>query len=707
MTSVRTRCFPVLICLLYLTSASAQPSPFGHISRRTGLPLRDEIVVKLIQTSSGDLTHKDVTRLFTAPRVDGTAEYKWAVDWATRRAGEAGLEQVKVERFRADGKSEYLGTRPPLSWTVSKGELWMNSPQKVRLTSYDELPFSVCRNSRTAHLEADLVDVGAGLRAEDYRTPVAGKIVLTSSDPSALVGPALRERGALGIVSYWTIPEWDRQNRMPGELPYLIGWRYLPADVPEGAFAFMISPNRAMELGSVLRRETVRVRVDVDATIAPGTLDVVTGVIPGAKYANEEITVGAHLDEIGADDNASGSAALIEISRTLNALIASGDLPRPLRTIRFLWGPEFTATAAWFSRYGNAPVKRIAAFNVDQVGADLMKSGAVFQFIDTPGYNPNFLTGLMGAVLDFMNANNDHAYPANKDFHIISVTGSRNRMQGRLSPFMSGSDHEIFNRMGVPGWFITAWPEKHYHSSHDTPDQVDPTQLHRVVFANLAGIVATAYADDADAERFAQLSLSHAFKSIGEAKARAARIAVSRQSAIDNESASDNELVRAIVGQTHRREAAGIRSAKVFARSAPIEAAIDKMASRVEQRAGEAMAEVGVPMGAATPKGPGDTRVPAAKVPLPHIGGALSKCGASGDRARTALNAAEEELRLQGEPTLRVNSFRDALIAYVDGKRPMEEIRAAVMAEFGVPLAVEAVRSYFECAESAGLISLR
>lgn len=304
----------------------------------------------------------------------------------------------------------------------------------------------------------------------------------------------------------------------------------------------------------------------------------------------------------------------------------------------------------------------------------------------------------MSAVLDFMNVNNDHAYPANKDFHIISLTGSRNRIQGRMSPFMSGSDHEIFNRMGIPGWFITAWPEKHYHSSHDMPDQVDPTQLHRVVFANLAGIVATAYADDPDAQQLAKLSFAYAFQSLGEAKARAARMAIS---------ARDADLVHAVVEQTHLREAAAIRSSKVFARSAPTHAAIDRLAALIEQRAPDAITQVNALAGTATPTPAGDTRVPIAKVPLPHIGGALSKCGPSGDPARKALSAAEEQLRLQGEPALRVNSFRDAPIAYVNGKRPVAGIRAAVMAEFTVPLSAEAIRSYFECAEAAGLISFQ
>jgi hypothetical protein len=84
-----------------------------------------------------------------------------------------------------------------------------------------------------------------------------------------------------------------------------------------------------------------------------------------------------------------------------------------------------------------------------------------------------------------MNTFNDSAYPHAKEFHIISVNGSRNRLSARVIPFIAGSDSVVYNHAGIPGAFVTAWPESFYHSNQDTPDKVDPTQLHRGVFARL------------------------------------------------------------------------------------------------------------------------------------------------------------------------------------------------------------------------------
>jgi Zn-dependent M28 family amino/carboxypeptidase len=49
-----------------------------------------------------------------------------------------------------------------------------------------------------------------------------------------------------------------------------------------------------------------------------------------SKYPEQEVLLTAHLDEIGADDNGSGSASLLEMARTLNYLIDKGPMPPDL-----------------------------------------------------------------------------------------------------------------------------------------------------------------------------------------------------------------------------------------------------------------------------------------------------------------------------------------------------------------------------------------
>lgn len=706
----------LLLLAAFAAFAQTAPWPLGKISARTGLVLTDDAVVTLIQNSSGDVAHQYVSRIAQRPRVEGTPEYREAVEWVAGTAKELGLSEARVERYPADGVREYLGYRTKLAWTAKKAELWMVRPNRVRLTSYEDLAISLCRNSVSADVEADLVDIGAGLTDADYRTPVKGKLVLTSSEPGDVAGPAVEQRGALGIVSYWSIPNWDRLNRLPGDYPNLVGWRYLPepAAGKKGTFAFMISARRARELQRMMETgEVVRLHAIVDAAPAPGTLDVATAAIRGAKYPDEEITLAAHLDEVGAEDNASGSASLLEVARTLTALVAAGKLPPPLRTIRFVWGPEYSGTAAWLAHHGGDTVKRIAAFNFDQLGADLLRAESVFQVTRTPDSTPSFLNAVTESALAFANRFNDVSYPRNKEFHIISVTGTRNRLQGRMVPYLAGSDHELYNHLGVPANFATMWPEKFYHSSEDTPDKVDPTQLHRAIVIGLAAIVPAAYADDGDAASLAALAAVWSHARLSEAESRgAARVLASDAAGL----AGSARFARALMSHAYRTESEAVRSAAVFARTDGARQAVEGLASIVanERPATEEMIRwKAKALGTAAPEErlTAEERTAAHIFPARRAGHELTTSGAA--FAKSPAPAVEEALREAvrkladlGETDLRRMGFEDVPAFYANGKRSVLEICDDVEAEYGVRIDLASMMRYFEAFEKAGVMDL-
>jgi hypothetical protein len=168
----------------------------------------------------------------------------------------------------------------------------------------------------------------------------------------------------------------------------------------------------------------------------------------------------------------------------------------------------------------------------------------VYQTISTPDSTPSFSNSGMASILDFMNKYNDENYQPVKEFQIISVRGSRHRLQGRMEPFASGSDQEVYDHLGIPGTFVVTWPEKYYHSSKDTPELVAPTQLHRSGFSGLAAMSVLAYADDDQAIGLSQLSSTYGRRLIAEDEERATNLLVS--SARDCFS-SNEELAELIV----------------------------------------------------------------------------------------------------------------------------------------------------------------
>jgi hypothetical protein len=690
----------------------------------TGLLLTQETTLQLIHHSSGDLAHQYDSQLSMWSRVVGTDQYEQAAQWVEQKAIEFGLEDVHIERYPSDGSIRYFNYLSERYWKVRGAELWMTSPYPLKLTSYADQPVSLCRDSTSADVETELVDIGSGAASTDYPQPVRGKIVLTSSDPAVIVQKAVYEQGALGIVSYWTIPEWDRLNRLPGDYPDIIGWRYLPDPKErQGTFAFMISERRAQELKEMLRAgSSLKLHAKVDAELTPGSLDVVSASIRGSKYPDQEILVTAHLDEIGADDNASGSASILEMARTLHQLIKSGVLPVPLRTIRFIWMPEYAGTYAWLSKHINDPIRRIADLNYDQMGANLLTMNSVVTVGYSPDSAPTYLNAVMESILDFMNKYNNVSYPVFKQFHIISVNGTRNRFQAQMVPFTAGSDDEIYDHLGIPAAAPVDWPLNYYHSTKDTPDQVDPTELHRGVFSGLAAMSTLAYADDQETPELARLVFAYGLKRVGEAKQQALeRILSSPAAHLPQADRRADNLLRHV----YDREQAAIRSCEIFAQAADVRQKVEQAAQvfahdedagrqEIHKLAESTAATRGVSLGQYEPTAA--EREAARLVPSRKPGQQLlatdyvfdklkSDPTAHLDTIRKGLQQASAEMRASGESDLRLLGFSDVPAWYADGKRSILDIANAVAAEY-TPLPLDLVVQYFRDFEKAGVMTV-
>jgi hypothetical protein len=688
------------------------------------LLLRDEATIKLIQTSSGDLAHDYVSQLALWDRSQYTPGYDRAADWVVGKAKEFGLDQVEIERYPSDGKIDYFGNPTQRIWSVRKAELWMTSPFEVRITSYAELPMSLARNSSSANVEAEVVDVGAGVSDDDYKKDVKGKIVLTTGG-GAVVRHAIFNRGAAGIITSWSVPEFDYLNRLPGDFPDEIGWGGVPppSEKTPGSFMFLVSSRRAQELRALLREgKPLRMRAVVDAQFSDGSISVVSGLIRGSKYPNEEIVVTAHLDHYkpGASDNASGSASTLEMARTLNQLIADKVLPRPLRTIRFLWVPEYAGSWAWFSKHLGDPVNRLANLNFDMIGENLKVTNAIFAMMYTPDYNPSYLNGIMESILDFMNKYNDDRYPPQKDFHIISVNGTRDRLQGRMFAYETGTDHEVFNNAGIPGTGPLAWPDYFYHSSEDTPDKVDPTQLHRVIFTGLGALTVLAYADDQNSADIAHLALGYGKKRIAGSEYEAKNAILSSS----KESFGENAVLAAnLVKHVYAREREAVKSALTFSREAESRKYVEQIAKMLDDDEKGSMRNVndiasmrGRELGVARKAVALTDAERRASHLLPvrekgkelyNIYYVLGKTGK--DSTFMSIGAAIDEtilrLKQRGVSSLRLMGMPDAAAHFADGRRSILDIRDAFAADYGL-MSIDALTLYFRAFEKAGVMKI-
>jgi len=410
------------------------------------------------------------------------------------------------------------------------------------------------------------------------------------------------------------------------------------------------------------------------------------------------------------------------MARTLRELIDKKELPPPLRTIRFMWVPEYNGTYAWLSAHLNDAVKRIANFNFDMVGENVIKTNSLLTVTYTSDSNPSFLNAIVESVVDFANSFNRERYPPQMDLYIGSITGSRNRLSCRMSPYETGTDHELFNNLKIGAASMGSWPDNYYHSSEDTPDKVDPTQLHRAVVIGLAGIATVAYADNEQARDFAQLSLMYGRRRIAASEFSAVKSLLTATK--DGFGEADRQAEN-LIAHVYRREREATGSVAVFARAAQARREVEKTTAllngdeaasrkKLEEIASLRAGDLDV---ARVPKSLTEAEKRAARLfPFRNKGKELNNLEyvtrimakdptAQIPKIEAALNETRRLFQAKGENELLLMGLFNAPAFYADGNRSILEIRDAVAAEYA-PIAVEALELYFRAFEKAGVMNI-
>jgi aminopeptidase-like protein len=489
--------------------------------------LRAQIVKPLLDTKtqeallnelSGERAKDFVIDISRFDRVQASDGLYRSMEMIKNKLAGFGISNTVIERFPSNSEIAYWTWKPPMGWRIRSAELWMTSPRKLKLADYSDIPTTVARGSQTTDVTAELIDVGRGTRSEDYQNrDVKGKILLAGGDGgSRFTGNVQREgvfkHGAVGVVSYLD-PKLDGRLEFPDLVPYHAMWNSREEN-KQITFGFTISRHTAEMLKSMLARgEKVMLHAKVDGENYDSNVDQMMCTITGSQYPDEEVLLLGHLDHYqpGANDNASGSAGLLEMARGLKKMIDRGDLPAPKRTIRFLWVTEFNGTVPWLKAHPELWKKTIVAINCDMIGGDLVKTFSYFYFTRTPFSRPHYLNDV---------AENLTHHTASLD--ITSPRGNNSApFNYRITPFSGGSDHWMLNdgSIGVPA-LMFGHPDPYHHTIQDVPDNIDPTEMKRVMFITLSSALYIANAESQQAVELGALVAANSMRDLGTAAAQ-------------------------------------------------------------------------------------------------------------------------------------------------------------------------------------------
>jgi aminopeptidase YwaD len=626
----------------------------------------------LHEALSGEIAKDHVIQITRHHRIQGSRGYRDAAEYVLAQLRDHGFseDQAWVESFPSDGRAMYQTWQSPSGWDIDEAELRIVEPFDERLVGYPEIAMSVITYSNPGDVTAELVWVGAGTSDSDYEgKDVAGKFVLATGYGGEVHRNAVLKHGAAAVVAYL---DDHRAKDHPDIVQYTGMWPRTE-ELEDVTFGFNLSNRQGEKLRDLLesgQRVVLNGRVE-GIGLEPFFMDVVVATIPGSSRSEEELVFSAHLDhpKESANDNASGSAAILDIARAVRSLIDSGRLERPERSLRFIWMPEWYGTQAYLDAHPEMAGPGLggtwlANMNMDMVGENLELLHSKMILTRTPSSLPsavNEVVADMARMVDGMD--------------VQTPRGSRSAFNWRVTPYSGGSDHMQFIDRKIPGVMLGHSPDYTHHTSDDTPDMVDPVELERSEIVATAAMI-----------YLASLSETEALDLVDRVGAGSMQRLASAAPAARRVSATEASNTVTHVAEWERQ---AVESVLLFNETSGVREAVASWISRLEDL--ESSIASSMALESQSPEQT-DGRVPARLTRGPLDFGLP---GSRLDSERAAWYSSPD-FPLSGEA-------RFELVNFVDGGRSVSGIRNALSAEFG-PIATEAVARYLDDLVEVGVL---
>jgi len=219
----------------------------------------------------------------------------------------------------------------------------------------------------------------------------------------------------------------------------------------------------------------IRQKEKREKVISENVLGFIRGSDP--EVNDEVIVITAHYDHLGqreedifngADDNGSGTSAVLEIAEAFAKASETGAQPRRSILVMTVSGEEKGLLGSEY--YANNPVfpleKTVANLNVDMIGR-----------VDKNHLNPNYVYVIgadrISTQLDKINKTMNDKYTKMNLDYTFNAKDDPNRFYYR-------SDHYNFAEKGVPAAFFFSGVHKDYHQTTDTAEKLDYKKMERI-----------------------------------------------------------------------------------------------------------------------------------------------------------------------------------------------------------------------------------
>ena len=649
-------------------------------------PLLDPQLRDLLHEAlSGEVAKDHTIRISQYHRVQGSRGYRQSAEYVLEQLRRYGFSEADayIESAPSDGRIVYQTWQSPSGWDMESAELRMVEPYDERIVGYPEVAMSLITYSNPGDVTAEVVWVGSGTSDGDYvGKDVVGKFVLATGYGGDVHRNAVLKHGASAVVVFL---DDDRAKEYPDMLAYTGMWP-LTEELEHVTFGFNITNRQGERLRDMLLSGQ-RVVLSGKASgigLESFFMDAVVARIPGSDPAGEELVICGHLDhpKESANDNGSGSGAMLDIARVLRELIDSGRMAQPKRSIRILWIAEFYGIMAYVDAHpeligpalgGNV----LAGMNLDMVGENLELLHSQMNLTRVPSSLPTVVNDVvenMAQMVDRMD--------------VRTPRGSMSAFNYRITPYSGGSDHMVLIDRKIPG-IMLGHSDYTHHTSEDTPDKVDPVELERSEIITVATMLFLSDMTADQAVDLAYLAAANSAERLGAATRRARGLLNPTSEwatdAADGAVWFEVENMMSLVGEWER-EAVG--SVLQFNEDGRVGEAVQAIQHQLEQQEETLLSAL---RSEARAKGI-STRARAADSEDSRVPVRLTRGPLGSGLPASQLSTADAAWYSSRDNTLQGNMPFE-LVNFIDGTRTITEIRNALSAAFG-PVSTAAVSHF-------------
>ena len=509
-------------------------------------------------------------------RVPGNTGFNESIFYVEKILKDAGFmlqtenEQEALLTYRLEKRPLKRNTWEPVDASVTiEGE---PIPVIAFNTNRNMIPIN-CPSIPGDGVSAEIVYVPKASLPQLSGMDLKGKILFSEASASMLLHQAVKA-GAIGVMAY-SLPKYTEPEKHQTSVQF----GSIPAD--SKIWALLLSYAAKERLKAACAKGKTIVKVKIQTKIYAAEELTLVANVRGSVNPHERFVYSAHVQEPGANDNASGVGTLAEMTRLYASLVNSKKF-LPQRTMTFLWGTEISATQRYIADDSVRAKGILWGMSLDMVGEDTRKTGGTFLIEKMPDPSAIWTRGEdkhtewgAGDVSEkdlFPHYYNDFI------FDVCRQQGDFANWTVKTNPFEGGSDHTPFIRNKIPGLLMWHFTDVFYHTDNDRIDKVSPETMKNVGVSALTAGMTLVNADENTALDIAKTVKAAAVKRMD------AEFALSQQAIKEGKDISTEKHILETWNQWYVNALASIGNLPVKKQTTKVDSALKSLVLGLEKK---------------------------------------------------------------------------------------------------------------------------